>query len=197
MEVAQWGLIPEWVKEEERALSLWNSTLIARGESMFEKPSFREASISGRCILPVDGFFEHFHQNKKTYPHYIQRKDGKRLFIGALKNDWTHPLTGIVTTTFAIVTTKANAFMTKIHNNPKVPEARMPFFVEEHNLDLWMNGDPSEVESILVPDSLTELTSKTVRPLRGKLYVGNCAESQEAFEYAELNESNEKWTLFD
>lgn len=193
---AQWGLIPEWVKDDQRAMALWNSTLIARGESMFDKPSFEKVAHGGRCVLPVDGFFEHFHKNKKTFPHYIQRKDGKRLFIGALLNVWKQPVTGIEMPTFSIVTTKANEFMAKIHNNPKTPEPRMPLFIDTHNVDEWMNGDQQTVEALLVPDTHQTLVSKTVKPLRGKIYLGNTAAVTEEFHYSELDDSEEQLALF-
>jgi putative SOS response-associated peptidase YedK len=35
--VSKWGLIPWWAKEPA---SIWNSKLNARGETIFEKPSF-------------------------------------------------------------------------------------------------------------------------------------------------------------
>ena len=197
LEIAQWGLIPEWVRDEEKAMALWNSTLIARGESMFEKPSFETAVKTGRCVLPVDGFYEHFHKNGKTFPYYIQRKDGKRLLIGALYSYWKQPLTGVEVPTFSIVTTKANDFMAEIHNNPKIPEPRMPFFIDEHNVDAWINGDEATVEQLIVPDESQELTSKTVKPLRGKLYIGNVPEIQTEKIYSELSEdSDEQLSLF-
>src|SRR3989338_9541847 len=41
LETLYWGLIPHWRSEEEQALALWNQTLNARGESIFEKPYFQ------------------------------------------------------------------------------------------------------------------------------------------------------------
>ncbi len=194
---AQWGLVPDWVKDDQRAMAIWNSTLIARGESMFEKPSFEKAAINGRCVLPVDGFYEHFHKNKKTFPHYIQRKDGKRMFIGALINTWKQPVTGIEIPTFAIVTTKANPFMAAIHNNPKIPEARMPLLIDTDTVDTWMHGNEKEVQELIHPNTSQELVSHTVKPLRGKLYLGNTAEVSEEFHYAELDDTQEQLNLFE
>ena len=55
---AAWGLIPHWVKDEETADKMKLMTANARSESVFEKPSFRSAIKSKRCLIPVDGFFE-------------------------------------------------------------------------------------------------------------------------------------------
>jgi len=65
---ATWGLVPHWVKDNAGKVQIWNSTLNARGESIFEKPSFRDAAKSKRCLIYLDGFYEHHHYNGKTYP---------------------------------------------------------------------------------------------------------------------------------
>ncbi|MDR9375326.1 MAG: SOS response-associated peptidase family protein, partial [Schleiferiaceae bacterium] len=39
VELMQWGLIPPWVKTREQGENIWNKTLNARGETLFEKPA--------------------------------------------------------------------------------------------------------------------------------------------------------------
>ena len=36
---ASWGLVPHWVKNQKQKLEIWNKTINARGETIFEKPS--------------------------------------------------------------------------------------------------------------------------------------------------------------
>ena len=95
--VATWGLVPHWVRDREQGHKLWNKTLNARGETIFEKPSFRKAARDNRCLIYVDGFYEHHHHRGKTYPYYIHRKDGKPMVFAGLYNDWVDPETGIKT----------------------------------------------------------------------------------------------------
>ena len=38
--VATWGLVSHWVRDEEQLKKTWNNMLNARGETIFEKPSF-------------------------------------------------------------------------------------------------------------------------------------------------------------
>ncbi len=72
--VATWGLIPHWVKDDIQMKKTWNTTLNARGETIFEKASFRNSANNKRCLVYVDGFYEHHHYNNKTYPFYIFKK---------------------------------------------------------------------------------------------------------------------------
>ena len=50
----RWGLVPHWAEDPGIGRRLNN----ARGESVAEKPSFREAFRRRRCLVPADGFFE-------------------------------------------------------------------------------------------------------------------------------------------
>src|ERR1700753_3087145 len=50
----RWGLLPSWVKDPKTFPLLIN----ARGESVLEKPAFRNAIRRRRCLIPTDGFYE-------------------------------------------------------------------------------------------------------------------------------------------
>ncbi len=55
---------------------------------MFEKPSFRDSAKHRRCLVVIDGFYEHHHANGKTYPHFIQHKEKEPLTIAGLWSEW-------------------------------------------------------------------------------------------------------------
>jgi putative SOS response-associated peptidase YedK len=76
---AIWGLIPNWVKDNKQRLQIWNKTLNARGETIFEKPSFRYAAKHNRCLIYLDGFYEHHHYKGKTYPFLCMKNYEKHL----------------------------------------------------------------------------------------------------------------------
>ncbi|MGB5436492.1 MAG: SOS response-associated peptidase [Maribacter sp.] len=185
-EVATWGLVPFWVNDEEQRKKLWNSTLNARGETIFEKPAFRTAAQSNRCIVYVDGFYEHHHFKGKTYPFFIHRKDKTPMALAGLWSEWKNDEGGALKT-FTIVTTKGNALLTKIHNNPKLKEARMPLILPPEIEDKWLSiGSQKAIEEFIRSYPDNELEAYTVRRLRGKDYVGNVPEISHAFEYVEL-----------
>ena len=186
-----WGLVPHWVKNNDQRLKFWNNTLNARGETVFEKPSFRDSAKNKRCILHLDGFYEHHHFNGKTYPFFIASKDNIPLSVAGLWSEWVDKETGEILNTFTIVTTKANSLMGKIHNNPKLVESRMPVILREETEDLWLGPinnerQRKEIINLIQPYPENKLKAHTVRRLRGKAAVGNVPEASTNFKYNEL-----------
>ncbi len=182
-----WGLIPHWVKDENQATDIWNKTLNARGETLFEKPSFKDAAESNRVVIPLDGFFEHHHKKGKTFPHYIQQSDGENMLVAGLSSEWTNPATGEMIPTLTIVTTRGNDLMSEIHNNPKLKEPRMPLILDEQEVPKWLEGDTEDIQSLIRPSEV-EIKAHTVRRLKGKNAIGNVPKAQEEYHYPELDE---------
>lgn len=191
--VASWGLVPHWVKDRAQQKKLWNNTLNARGETIFEKPSFRTAAKYHRCLIYVDGFYEHHHFKGKTYPYFIHRKDKQPLVFAGLWNPWPDPESGEYLNTFTIVTTQGNQMMGRIHNNPKLSGARMPLVLDEEIADKWLIEVEEELDIKAVQELIhsypeEELHAYTVHKLRGKEYAGNVPEINEEVIYPELQD---------
>lgn len=177
-EVATWGLVPHWVKHEADIKKSWNNTLNARGETIFQLNSFRKAANESRCLIYIDGFYEHHHFEKKTYPFYIYKKDHSPIILAGLFNEWVNPETSGKMNTFSIVTTTGNPLLAKIHNNPKLKEARMPVILHEELANQWLaklEGDKDQkfIEELIQAYPQEELEAYTVSKLRGKDYMGN------------------------
>ncbi|WP_439152077.1 SOS response-associated peptidase [Winogradskyella sp.] len=190
-EVATWGLVPHWVKDEIQIKKFWNNTLNARGESIFEKPSFRDAAEHHRCIIYVDGFYEHHHFNNNSYPFYIYRKDNEPLALAGLYSEWTNPETGGKLNTFSIVTTEGNALLKKVHNNPKLQGPRMPLILSESSKESWLNPIENDKDKMRIQQLITsfpedKLDFHTVSKLRGKSYKGNVEDISNEVIYEEL-----------
>ena len=189
--VATWGLVPHWVKDEDQLKKLWNNTLNARGETIFEKPSFRQAAKNSRCIIYIDGFYEHHHFNKKTYPFFIQRKDRNPIALAGLWNEWINPETKGRINTFTIVTTKGNTLMSKIQNNPKIKGPRMPLILPDELEDQWLNTlnddlDKQNIQELIQSYPEEALKAHTVGKLRGKEYAGNVKGISDEIIYEDL-----------
>lgn len=190
-EVAVWGLIPHWVKDQQQKSKFWNNTLNACGETIFEKPSFRNSAKSNRCIIYVDGFYEHHHYKGKTYPYFIYAKDNEPLALAGLWSEWVDKTTGELINSFSIVTTIGNSVMTKIHNNPKADGPRMPVILPKEMEDKWLAPinyelDKKEIMELITAYPDDALQFHAVHRLRGKEYMGNVETISEPFDYPEL-----------
>lgn len=188
---ACWGLIPEWTKDQEQANKLRKNTINARGESIFNKPSFRDAAKQKRCLITVDGFYEHHHRAKKSFPYFIRKANGNPITLAGLWSEWLNKESGELQRTFSIVTCKANSLLAEIHNNPKLAGPRMPLILDEDEEDNWLQAinskkDQQEIQALIRP-SEEELFAHTVRPLRGKSAIGNTPEASAEYFYDELN----------
>lgn len=190
-EVATWGLVPHWVQDNEQRKKQWNNTLNARGETIFEKPSFRDSAKNNRCLIYIDGFYEHHHYNGNTYPFFIAHKNNEPLILAGLWNEWHNPENGGRINTFSIVTTAGNALMTKIHNNPKLEGARMPLLLPEVLAEKWLEPLNNDLETAKIQELIQaypeeDLQAHTVHKLRGKAYLGNVAEISREVIYDDL-----------
>ena len=67
----RWGLIPAWVKDPKTFPLLIN----ARGESVLDKPAFRNAMRRRRCLIPNDGFYE-WRPGAPQRPYFVRRRRG-------------------------------------------------------------------------------------------------------------------------
>lgn len=185
---ATWGLVPHWVKDEDAKKQLWNSTLNARGETIFDKASFRDSAKAKRCLIYIDGFYEHHHQSGKTYPFFISKKDGQPFPLAGLWADWTDKTNNQKLTSFSIVTTEGNTLMSHIHNNPKLDGPRMPVILTEEAAEQWLNPLLSQADAsqLLLPFPDELLTAHTVGRLTGKDSKGNVPEASDEQKYDEL-----------
>ncbi len=60
----QWGLVPSWAQDP----SSGNRMINARSETVTQKPAFRDAFRSRRCLIPADGFYEWQQRGKSKQP---------------------------------------------------------------------------------------------------------------------------------
>ena len=195
-QLSTWGLIPDGAEKTE---NIWNKTLNARGETIFEKPSFIQSAREKRCLIPAEGFYEHHHFKGKIYPFYISRKNNKPLVFAGLRNEWINPRTDEILNSCSIVTTKANLLMSKIHNNPKFSgDARMPVILPENLENDWLQPlNRDELQDLLRPFSDSELVAHTVKRLSGKNSPGNVFDANKEFKYEELEfEGGNQFALF-
>ncbi|MFJ9416093.1 SOS response-associated peptidase [Streptomyces sp. NPDC101227] len=169
----KWGLVPSWSKSPEAAAKMIN----ARSETVHEKPSFKRAFGTRRCLLPGDGYFEWVtaaaereleergrKKRPRKQPYFVTPADGSVMAMAGLYEFWRdptlpqdHPLAWWVTCT--VVTTEAETTplagaggegprsLADIH-------PRMPLVLPPDRWDAWLDPartDPDDLRALLAP----------------------------------------------
>lgn len=147
MGLLRWGLVPSWAKDPAVGSRMIN----ARAETAADKPAFRAAFRSRRCLVPADGFFEWKKAEEKgkekggKVPFWIHRAGREPFVMAGLWERWedgeSDPLF-----TFVILTTEAVPALREIH-------PRMPVILPSPAGIRWLDpGTPAEeLRSLLLP----------------------------------------------
>ncbi len=136
----QWGLVPYWAKDP----SIGNKMINARAETIIDKPSFKAAFRSRRCLIPVDGFYEWKKEEKYKVPYFIFQRSETPFSLAGLWETWNGPDENPLNT-FTIITTDANTLLKELHN-------RMPVIIPPEKRKMWLN--PINTNSIELTDFL-------------------------------------------
>jgi putative SOS response-associated peptidase YedK len=172
--IATWGLIPSWAKDP----SIGSRLINARMETVADKPAFRRAFASRRCLLPADGYYEWYtpedgpkgaRGKPLKQPFFIHPADGGVLAMAGLYEFWRDPTRAdddprAWRTTVTVLTTTAEDAVGRIHD-------RMPLLVERDRWAAWLDpeaagGDPRE---LLVPAAPGRLDAHPVSTLVNKV----------------------------
>jgi putative SOS response-associated peptidase YedK len=165
-----WGLVPSWAKDR----SIGSRLINARVETVAEKPAFRKAFATRRCLLPADGFYEWYtpdgHDSDvpgstgkggkggkgkvRKQPFFLHRRDGGLLVMAGLYEIWRDPALdredeAAWLRTCTVITTEATDAAGHIHD-------RMPMVVRPDAVDDWLDPtltDPGRVLELLATDA--------------------------------------------
>ncbi len=142
----RWGLVPSWAKD----ISIASRMINARGETVAQKPAFRKAFRSRRCLVPADGYYEWRTEDARRQPYRVTRQDGAPMAFAGLWERWTargdsggnNPVSaGDLVETFAIVTTAASESVGALHH-------RMPVVIEPEDFEAWLTTSEREIEPL-------------------------------------------------
>jgi putative SOS response-associated peptidase YedK len=130
-----WGLVPFWAKDP----AIGNRMINARAETLAEKPSFRAAYQSRRCLVLTDGFYEWRKEagRRAKTPYFIQLASGDPFAFAGLWEVWKGGDAPLYSCT--IITTEPNAVVAPIHD-------RMPVILPSSAYDLWLDPDEHNTE---------------------------------------------------
>ena len=140
LDSASWGIIAPWQKTLSEARASQSHAINARSESIHEKPTFRDAFRTSRCLIPATGYYEWATSLGKyppKQPFYISNEDGTPLSIAGICNTWRSEK-GEVIQSAAIITREAVGELATIHS-------RMPVFMPSDRWQEWCDPNNREI----------------------------------------------------
>jgi putative SOS response-associated peptidase YedK len=130
-----WGLTPTWAGADARPLTN------ARAETLGEKPSFRRAFQSRRCLVPASGFYEWKLTGRLRQPWLFRLRDEQPFAFAALWETYRTP-EGQTLEACVLITTAANALMQPVHH-------RMPAILADASAwTAWLDPRITSTDSL-------------------------------------------------
>jgi putative SOS response-associated peptidase YedK len=154
LRAVRWGLVPSWAKD----VSVGNRMLNARVESLTDKPAFRTAARTRRCLVPADGWFEWAKRldSPTKQPYFITPEDGSVLAMAGLWEVWGRGEDRLYTCT--VVTAPAVGALTEIHD-------RMPLVLPPDRWAAWLDPTREDVEALVEPTPPQLVEALELRPV--------------------------------
>jgi len=150
----QWGLLPPWWKPSAKSKSrktFQRQCFNARSETVHEKPTYRAAFKSRRCLIPVHRFDEK--------DHWFAQPSGEPFAFAGLWERWHNDEETVESYTF--LTTEPNPLIASVGHH------RMPIVLTNpEDQTRWLSPDVVDrapLESLLKPagpDVLVEADGK-------------------------------------
>ena len=147
LRLVNWGLVPSWAKD----VKVGNRMINSRADSVLEKPAFKRAAKSRRCLVPAEGWYEWQKSptemdakgKPRKQPFYTHRADGDVMAFAGLYEFWRDkaiedpddPEAWL--TSFTIITTDAEPGLDRIHD-------RQPLVLERSDWAAWLDPETDE-----------------------------------------------------
>ncbi|MPQ99888.1 SOS response-associated peptidase [Modestobacter sp. I12A-02628] len=154
LRVVRWGLVPSWAKDP----SVGSRMLNARVESLTEKPAFRKAAATRRCLVPADGWYEWSPRTDGPgkQPWYTTPADGSVLAFAGLWEVWGTGEDRLYTCT--VVTAPAVGALAAVHD-------RMPLVLPPDRWADWVDPELTDVAALTAPTPAELVESLEIRPV--------------------------------
>ncbi len=131
----RWGLVPHWNTDPAH-----EGFVNARSETVAQKPSFRSAFQSRRCLVPASGFYGWKPGLRRKQPYYF-RPSGSGVFVCAgIWDRWDSPRGPVETV--SVLTMPSNSLV-------KPMDERMPVVVGEEHFAAWLDPNEANPEKLL------------------------------------------------
>ena len=133
------------------------SLIIARVETLAQRPAFREALLVRRCLVAADGFYEWADLGGAKQPYHIGLPEGGPFAFAGLWERWHDP-NGEALESCTLITTEAAPALCEIH-------ARMPLIVSPQRYEDWLDPGRATTGKPLSSNSSPSPPSSARRPI--------------------------------
>ena len=147
LRLVNWGLVPSWAKDPK----IGNRMINSRSDSVLEKPAFKRAAKSRRCLVPAEGWYEWQKSptekdakgKPRKQPFYTHRLDSDVMAFAGLYEFWRDKAVEdpddpeAWLTTFTIITTDAEPGLDRIHD-------LQPLVLERKDWAAWLDPQTDE-----------------------------------------------------
>jgi putative SOS response-associated peptidase YedK len=150
LRLLSWGLVPSWAKDR----AIGNRMINARAETLLEKPAYKRAALSRRCLVPADGWYEwqasptekDAKGRPRKQPFFIHPVADGPIAIAGVYELWRNPElhpddTAAWLATYAVITTDAEPGLDVIHD-------RMPLVLPRDRWDDWLDPDQRDADTV-------------------------------------------------
>lgn len=140
VDFCRWGFVPTWQKKQ---VDVPLGHINARFETLTEKPTFKQAFVQQRCLIPASGYYEWKLINNKKQPFFVQLNEHPLFAFAGLWSSW-QTSSGEMIMSCAIITISAPLFLQRLHE-------RMPVILSPENYSFWLAKENriSEISPLL------------------------------------------------
>jgi putative SOS response-associated peptidase YedK len=128
----RWGMIPRFAKSD--ALYKACNTMNAKAETLTTRTMWSVPLHSGRCLVPVSGFYEWKVSDIDRQFYAVEMTDGRPFALAGLWDAWKNPVTDQEVLSYSIITTDSNVLL---HN----VSTRMPAIIAASDYKRWLSRD--------------------------------------------------------
>jgi putative SOS response-associated peptidase YedK len=131
----------------------------ARGETIHEKPMFRQSFVNKRCMILASGFYEWDRNQQPAQPYWFYPESSPFMLIAGIYQSGTNK-NGHKFANVCMLTTQANAMMQPIHN-------RLPVILNQDQYHHWVAPQTpvDELSFLFKSTNFLDLKMHPVTPL--------------------------------
>jgi putative SOS response-associated peptidase YedK len=128
-------------------------------ETVTEKPTFRDAFATRRCIIPASGWYE---WSAPKTPWHVQLADGGVMGFAGLMLRSGGSNTRLDGDRFVVMTSAADGDLASIHH-------RQPLVLPEESWQTWLTGDAGAAQALCVARPADAFNWYRVAPAVGRV----------------------------